>query len=148
MISRVVRIVALLPVLAGCANPQAEQALSAQSALVGMPKAALLSCAGVPARSAALDNLDYFTYHSDRIVSYPGSAFGFYGGGYPWGYPAYYGSDIQSYSCDATFTLRNGVVEKLVYSGNLSQCHTIIGNCLAMLPQQTRPLGAGPALRR
>jgi hypothetical protein len=142
--------------LGGCANEAAQQAAYAQRAFVGMPKEVLLSCAGVPEREATVDNLQYFTYSSERLVTVP-SAYGGWGGpwGGPWGwrhpwwgagfdYP--YANDIQTRSCKATFTLRNGVVEKVVYGGatedgsaRLGQCYTIVQNCLAAVPQQSRP---------
>ncbi|PWC34731.1 hypothetical protein TSO352_27150 [Azospirillum sp. TSO35-2] len=142
---------ALAAALNGCANPAADQALVAQTALIGMPKETLLSCAGVPDRQASVDNREYFTYRSARIVSYPSPAFGMYGGGwgprrYGYGYgldwPAY-GTEISSFDCDATFSLRNGVVERVVYGGasggaaRLGQCYAIVQNCLALIPQPT-----------
>jgi hypothetical protein len=150
--------------LASCANPRADEALFAQQAFIGMPKRTLLSCAGVPERSTAIDNMEYFTYTSSRAVAYqsytpfmgPG---GYYGYGHPFygGYAPTY--DYRSFSCQATFTLRNGVVERLVYGGpegigpsQLAQCQTIVENCLALVPQQTpktsapaTPSTAGPA---
>jgi len=139
--------------LASCANPRADEALFAQQAFVGMPKQTLLSCAGVPERSTTVGDLEYFTYTSSRTVAYQSYApimgpGGFYGHGYGYGYP-YYGGfaptyDFRSFSCQATFTLRNGVVERLVYGGpegigpsQLAQCQTIIETCLALVPQQT-----------
>ncbi len=136
--------------LTACANPMADQALFAQSALVGMPKATLLSCAGVPDRQAAVDNREFFTYRSARVVSYPSPSVGVYGGGwgphygYGLGYPAY-GSEIASFDCDATFSLRNGVVERIVYGGTsggaarLGQCYAIVQNCLALLSPAPTP---------
>ena len=137
--------------LASCANPRADEALFAQQAFIGMPKQTLLSCAGVPERSTTVDNLEYFTYTSTRTVAYqsyvpymgPGRFYG-YGYGYPYygGYAPTY--DFRSFSCQATFTLRNGVVERLVYGGpegvgpsQLAQCQTIIETCLALVPRQT-----------
>lgn len=135
--------------LAGCANPAADEALMAQTALIGMPKATLLSCAGVPERQATVDNREFFTYRSSRIVSYPSSPpIGYYGGwgwphyGYGYGWPAY-GYEVNSFDCEATFTLRNGVVERVVYGGasggstRLGQCYAIVQNCLALVPQRT-----------
>jgi hypothetical protein len=147
--------------LVGCANPAADAALTAQSALIGMPKQTLLSCAGVPARSTSVDNLDYYTYSTERVVSspgpyYPGPFVGppWYGGwryggwGSPFDYPY---TEINTYSCAATFTLKNGVVQQLVYGGAdpegaaLSQCYAIVRNCLALVPPpQIRP--PGPAV--
>ncbi|QCG90365.1 hypothetical protein E6C72_19605 [Azospirillum sp. TSH100] len=135
--------------LGGCANPAADEALVAQTALVGMPKETLLSCAGVPERQASVDNRDFFTYRSSRIVSYPGPPpVGFYGGG--WGRPYYgfgpgwpsYGYEVNSFDCEATFSLRNGVVERVVYGGatggsaQLGQCYAIVQNCMALIPQR------------
>ena len=45
-----------------CANPQAELALRAPAAMVGMSKADLLSCAGVPERSAVAGDAEYLVY--------------------------------------------------------------------------------------
>ena len=145
--------------LVSCANPRADEALFAQQAFIGMPKQTLLSCAGVPERSTTIDNLEYFTYTSNRTIAYqsyvpymgPGPFYG-YGYGYPYygGFtPAY---DFRTYSCQATFTLRNGVVERLVYGGpegtgpsQLAQCQTIIETCLAMVPHQTPPASSPAA---
>jgi hypothetical protein len=147
--------------LTSCANPRADEALFAQQAFIGMPKQTLLSCAGVPERSTTVDNLEYFTYTSSRTIAYqsydpymwPGP---YYGYGYGYGYP-YWGGfaptyDFRTYSCQATFTLRNGVVERLVYGGpegigpsQLAQCQTIIENCLALVPHQTPPASSPAA---
>lgn len=138
----------LAGVLGGCANPAADQALFAQNALIGMPKATLLSCAGVPERQAAVDNREFFTYRSGRIVSYPSPSVGLWGGhwgpryGYGLGYHDWpdYGTEVASVDCEATFSLRNGVVERIVYGGatggatRLGQCYAIVQNCLALIP--------------
>ncbi|WP_085940722.1 hypothetical protein [Azospirillum sp. B506] len=136
--------------LGGCANPAADEALVAQTALIGMPKATLLSCAGVPERQASVDNREFFTYRSSRLVSYPSPPpLGFYGGG--WGRPYYgygyggpvYGYEVNSFDCEATFSLKNGVVERVVYGGasggsaGLGQCYAIVQNCMALIPQRT-----------
>lgn len=135
--------------LGGCANPAADEALVAQTALIGMSKATLLSCAGVPERQATVDNREFFTYRSSRIVSYPSAPpLGYYGGwgwphyGYGYGWPSY-GYEVNSFDCEATFSLRNGVVERVVYGGasggsaRLGQCYAIVQNCMALIPQRT-----------
>ena len=148
----VLRPMAALALLTACANPAADQALYAQNALVGMPKATLLSCAGVPDGQAAVSNQEFFTYRSGRITSTP-STVGLWGGrwgpgfGYGAGFPLY-DADIRSTSCEATFTLRNGAVERVVYGGapgggsTLGQCYYVVQNCLALVPQQTGRPGA------
>jgi hypothetical protein len=145
-----------LAALAACANPRADLAAQAPDLFVGMPKQTLLSCAGVPERSAAIDNLEFFTYTSRRLDAYPSSSAGLYGGlyrgrhAYPWGYGLGYGFpatgyDVREQSCEATFTIRNGTVERLVYGGDagsgasrLSQCYSIVENCLALAERQPR----------
>jgi len=124
--------------LAACANPLAERAVIAQQALRGMPKQALLACAGVPERSTQVDNIEYFTYVSRREEYAPGPSFGVFGGtgGLGLGAQLPLGGYDRGYTttCEATFTLRNGVVEQLVYGGNsserLGQCYRIVQNCL------------------
>ena len=138
--------------LAACANPRAELAHAARSELVGMPKETLLSCAGVPERTASMDNLDFFTYTSRSTAAYPSTTLGLHAGRYwypGWGYgfgvpvTTY---DVWSQACEATFTLRNGRVERVVYAGSpggtgrLSQCYAIVENCLTL-----RPAPAGSA---
>lgn len=139
--------ITLIPLLAACANPRADQALAAQRTLVGMSKQDLLSCAGVPDRSATINNIDYFTYSSRRTVAYStgpafwGSRYGYPGWGYGFGFPYYDAYDLRTYDCDATFTLRNGLVERVVYGGDvdgasrLGQCYAIVENCLGPPPQ-------------
>ncbi|HEV7373010.1 hypothetical protein [Arenibaculum sp.] len=133
------RLAALLVPLAlgACANPRAETALAARDLLVGMPTETLLSCAGVPERTATVDNVDFFTYESSSTVAYPYSGAGFVTARrwYPgWGYglaAPVGGYDVYSQACEATFTLRDGRVERVVYSGQSSQCYAIVANCLA-----------------
>ncbi|PWC56408.1 hypothetical protein [Azospirillum sp. TSO22-1] len=155
-LGRTLRALAGVALLVACANPAADQALYAQSALVGMPKATLLSCAGVPDRQATADNQEFFTYRSGRITSYPGSV-GMWGGHWGpgwggWGYPVY-DVDIRSTTCEATFTLRGGAVERLVYGGapggasTLGQCYHVVGNCLAQVPHGAPQVGLQPGPR-
>lgn len=140
-------------VLGACANPQAEQALFAQQAFVGMPAQTLLTCAGVPDRQASVDNLDYFTYTSERLVSRPTPALAPAPYWHPvWGWrhsPAWGWGwndrvEVESQNCEATFTLKNGVVQQVVYnsatdgpSGRLGQCYRIVQSCLALVPGQS-----------
>lgn len=124
--------------LGGCAAPGPDRAALARQALIGLPKDALLSCAGVPARSAVIDNRDWFTYHSESVRTYPGMIYG--GLGYFDRGPLDYDPpEISSVSCDATFTLRSGRVERLDFNspqGTVanSQCGAIVANCLALTP--------------
>lgn len=132
--------------LGGCASPRADAALEAQNSLIGMRKADLVSCAGAP--TAAMQTVpgeEVLTYESRNITGYPsGPSFGIgvFGGsgnvGYGFGVPvggAPYVDDSQN--CRASFTIRNGVVARVVYGGSdvgqtrrLEQCYQIIENCL------------------
>ena len=126
----------LLMLAAGCARTGTDPALVARQALLGLPKDVLLSCAGVPHRSAVIDNREWFTYRSDRIVSTPG---------YPSGPLLYAPPEIDSIACEATFALRNGRVENLSYTSPQSivynpQCKALITGCLALTPSGGAPL--------
>lgn len=137
--------------VAACASPAADNAMFAQDALIGLPKQTLLSCAGVPNRQATAGDREFFTYNSSRLVSYPawGGYGGYWGAPYGWGgWPGYYAADVYSVDCEATFTLRNGVVERIVYGGasygssRLGQCYAIVQNCLAQVQQRAAPPNA------
>jgi hypothetical protein len=140
--------------LASCANPNADRAADARQLLVGMPKETLLSCAGVPQRSATVDNSEFLTYtSSDYIGGGPSTSIGVAGGsggsgvGIGLGFPLFGGGGGYSSSCEANFTIRNGVVQQLNYTGSsgasasLGQCYRIVENCLTLVPQATRPPG-------
>lgn len=128
---------------ASCANPAVEKAAAAQRSLIGLSKQQLLSCAGVPERQAEADGYEFYTYTNSRIVSYPGSTVGGWYGGpwYPgyrygwggWGWPGTVGDEIRTYSCQATVTLKDGRVERLVFGGpgggTATECYAIVQNC-------------------
>lgn len=103
----------------GCAVfKRAEMAEAAQVDLVGFSKTELLSCAGVPVRSEKVDDMEFLTYVSDA------TGIGFF--------------HRRKRYCEATFTLRNGIVEKVSYSGNTGgrftegeQCAYIISSCMS-----------------
>jgi len=147
---------ALLAMTAACADPGADAALAAQSALIGMPKDTLLGCAGVPQRQAASGPLEYLTYQAGSITYYaPPPPIGYPWGGFggrraldydPWDYYPPVPGDVQDRRCEATFTLKGGVVEQLVYrASSQGSCAAIVQNCLALVPQRTisRPTPPG-----
>ena len=128
--------------LAACAsnNDDIEIAQRAQTQLVGMPKAQLLSCAGVPARQAVADGSEYYTY-SER-PSYasdgPNVSLGLGGAtgegiglGLGIGVPVFSSRGTQG--CDATFVLRGGVVQQVSYpaGASLDACGAVVSNCMA-----------------
>lgn len=127
-------------ILGGCVSIVAETTLRAQSEFVGMPKQALLSCAGVPHRQATVDDREYLTYASSRVYG-GGSGLAWVGGpGMPYHWATVPQPEVSSETCEATFTLRNGKVERLVYgadgaTGQLGQCYAIIRNCIPQPPK-------------
>ncbi|RJF88026.1 hypothetical protein D3874_14195 [Oleomonas cavernae] len=131
--------------LAGCANPRAEAAAQAQTSLVGLRKADLLSCAGAPAAAMqANPGEEVLTYESRKVSGYasgPSFGLGFFGGGgnvgYGLGLPLGGSSYVDDDNCRASFTIRNGAVTRIVYGGSdasytsrLAQCYQIVENCL------------------
>ncbi|WP_448207439.1 hypothetical protein [Azospirillum sp. sgz302134] len=153
---------AALLAMTACADPGADAALAAQSALVGMPKGTLFSCAGAPERQASSGTLEYLSYRTGSITYYaPPPPIGYPWGspwGHPWGhhwhggldydpwdyYPPVPG-DIRDERCEATFTLEGGVVQQLVYrASSRGACAPIVQNCLALVPQRTISRSAPP----
>ncbi|WP_207458332.1 hypothetical protein [Azospirillum sp. SYSU D00513] len=125
--------------LAACAGgPAADMAQQARTSLVGMPKQALLSCAGVPDRQAEAGGREFYSYVQRPTGGYggPSTSIGIGGGsssgiglGLGFGLPLGGGGDS---GCEATFTLENGVVRQLVYApdASLSSCAPIVRNCM------------------
>jgi hypothetical protein len=127
--------------LAGCADTERiEMAQRAQGALVGMPKGALLSCAGVPERQASADGTEYYTYvaRPGYASAAPSTSIGVAGGsssgvgvGLGFGLPLF-GSGGSGRGCEATFVLRGGVVQQVNYGpgADLAACAPIVNTCL------------------
>lgn len=102
--------------LAGCAEgPKAEVAQRAQTALVGLPKGQLLSCAGVPDRQMVADGVEYYSYSQVSITSV---------------------LIPESSVCEATVLLRNDRVERIIYSARsyLPDCTRIVQTCMGPQP--------------
>ena len=90
---------------------RAELAQRAQTELLGLSKVELLTCAGVPVRSVTEAELEFMSYGSSS---------------HGWGN-----------SCVVTFVLKDGVVQKISYSGRTGrrsqsgeQCAYAVANCL------------------
>jgi PBP1b-binding outer membrane lipoprotein LpoB len=105
----------ILVTVAGCSNSRrterAELSQRAKTELVGLSKIELLTCAGVPVRSAAEGVLEFLSYGSSS---------------YGWGG-----------SCVVTFVLQDDAVKTISYSGrtgrrsqNGEQCAYAVANCL------------------
>lgn len=124
--------VAILLAVVGCAAQQrAEIATRAQGELVGMSKKDLLSCAGVPQRQERVDDLEFLTFSGGgdsvggAVVTQtsPSTAVAT-------------GRSTRRY-CEATFVLKDAVVQKVNYQGRTGglltkgeQCAFIVENCV------------------
>ncbi|MBP2232826.1 hypothetical protein J2847_006160 [Azospirillum agricola] len=118
-----------------CANPQAELALRAPTAMIGMSKGDLLACAGVPDRSIANGDTEQLTYLRqqtlvDRDVDWEPD---------PWLGSAGVGlwrpdvtSFVRTYRCEASITLRQGRIAEMRYNQDRDPtlCYPIVGNCV------------------
>jgi len=118
--------------LSGCAKfHRAEIASRAQTEMVGMSKKDLFLCAGVPLRQERVEDLEFLTYSGggDSVNSAvatstsPNTAVAV-------------GSSSHRY-CEATFVLKNGIVQKVQYQGRTGglitkgeQCGFIVENCV------------------
>jgi hypothetical protein len=119
--------------LSGCANNKfhrAEVAKEAQTALIGMQRRDLLSCAGAPVRQASDGDMEFLTYVG-----------GGDGNGVAMGVAtAPVGVAITSSKhryCEVTFVLSNGMVQKVNYAGRTGgwasegeQCAFVVENCV------------------
>lgn len=88
----------------GCTLQHAADANRAQKEMVGMTRAQLLQCAGVPNRTASEGGLDYMVYSAAQTIPYQGGNI--------------------SENCDATFVLKNGVVIRVMYRGDTGSVYT------------------------
>ena len=124
----------LLPLFVGlssCAIQRAEIASRARKELVGMSKKNLLTCAGVPSRQDRFEDLEFLTYTGARDTVGTGAAnssssnvmFGAY--------------RAAQRDCEATFILKDGIVQNVSYLGRTEglltkgeQCAFIVESCL------------------
>ena len=139
---------AVLVLAGGCAERAArqQQALAAQSELVGTSQARLLSCAGTPSRTRSVGNTQYFTYQSAGMAADQAADIGSYGAGGPGssigispvnsgvGIPVGTSALDPNY-CEATFTVVDGRVAEVAYRTTggyqrTAQCSDIVAPCL------------------
>ncbi|MCG8492314.1 MAG: hypothetical protein MI743_11915 [Sneathiellales bacterium] len=133
--------------LAGCTNTAFEESERARDELVGLGKTELLSCAGVPERTARLsEEVEFLSYTSEKVAQlpadtyppgfYPSYGFGRYHRGYRSTFIFHGGTRSEIRRCTATFKLENDKVTSLTYHQNdqngfaISQCYQIIHQCL------------------
>jgi hypothetical protein len=119
--------------LIGCASTKfgrAKLAKRAKVELIGKTKNDILMCAGVPVRSQHAGNIEFMTYYSggDSNAYLAGNAGSSAGGGVV---------SVKKRYCEITFVLRDGLVEKVNYTGRTGglitkgeQCAFVLKNCL------------------
>lgn len=140
-IRRVLVPAAAVLALAACsgADPRAQLADRATTQLVGMNKAQLLACAGVPDKQATVNGDEVYTYlrESPFAAPAPSTAIGVQGssgGGATMGigtsFPLFALS--QPGGCRADVVLRNGTVTRFSYADGSAavDCADIVDNCL------------------
>jgi opacity protein-like surface antigen len=137
--------------LSGCAaSPEALQAAKARQSLLGLEKGALLSCAGVPNRTARHEGKEYLTYISSRFeydyddgdgFLFVGSGGRHFRSGFGFGFPIGRTFTREKISCEATFSLTDNKISQVTYNGSdrlndvpISQCFPIIRNCVGPSP--------------
>jgi len=123
--------IVLIITITGCSFQRASLATRAQTELVGMTKKDLLSCAGVPIRQERVDDLEFLTYSGG------GDSVGVTVATSTSPSTAIATSKRTHRYCEATFILKDSIVQKLNYQGRTGglltkgeQCAFIIENCL------------------
>jgi hypothetical protein len=101
-----------------------------------MPKEMLYSCAGVPDQVQQVGDRERLTYVRGSTYTHVETDYDdTFIGGHRWFRPR---TTVhrQNFQCEATFTLHNGMVEKLDYAEgrDLELCGTIVETCVAVVP--------------
>ena len=112
----------LLPLLSACATGPSLQ--TRMTAYIGAPEDRLVQSLGVPDKQITVNGVDYLAYvrqhaqvQTDEIAmgAWGGPFWGpYYGGVYGVGLPR----DVQVWSCEITFTVKDGKVWNVTLKGN------------------------------
>ncbi len=131
--------------LAACTDPRVERLAAAPDDLQGLTRAEVLSCAGVPEREAQEGPLTFLTYEASQIEQREraslGVGLGHGRGGLRTGVGLGFPILVDSFErrCEATFTLRDDKVERLVLTGSehgrTGLCFSILEPCLPPPPE-------------
>ncbi|MCP4309342.1 MAG: hypothetical protein GY788_31610 [bacterium] len=117
--------------LNSCIFERSQDAKKAQTAMIGMSRSQVLSCAGVPRTTITDGNLEYFAYHVgnpnyDEILGIQPTV------------PQQITGTSQPKNCTVRIVFRDGVVESVGYSGNTGGlftqgevCNAVVGRCVA-----------------
>lgn len=134
-------LVLLTLALCSCSVERNRTAEQAGTQLVGLSRADLYRCAGLPHRETVIDGITFATY-DNQLSSSNALTLPFIGGGLTQGSNNY---------CRTTFTLEKGAVSSVNYAGATGpfyaeheQCAYTVQACLKMV--EAREKAAGPAL--
>jgi hypothetical protein len=113
MIMRAAALLCLLFLIAGCASAKRQEAADlARTQMIGMSKADLIACAGVPSGQAASGRTEALAYRfvgssssSTFVQAVPGQN------------AAFADTDTTTRWCEATFTLTDGKITSVGYRG-------------------------------
>jgi len=129
--------------IVSCTNLSFEEAERAKLDLIGLSKSELLSCAGVPDKTANDDKQKQFlSYSSQKIVNvptrYPSRLHsGLRYNTYPFRYYSFPAIQQENRVCTVTFSVVEDLVTALSYRQNdgdrlgTEQCYQIVKNCLS-----------------
>ena len=110
-------VLAVLLVLAACAHGPSLQ--SRMAAYIGAPEDKLVQSMGVPDKQITVNGVQYLAYVRGHAQVLPGDfAMGGYGPWYGPYYNAGFPQDVQVWSCEITFTLKDGKVAGFTLRGN------------------------------
>lgn len=111
----------LLPLLAGCATGPSLQ--TRMISYMGASEAQLVQALGVPDRQITVSGVNYLAYVRSSAQVAPTPAYGFGPWGGPWGpygggFATTLPAPIQVFSCETTFTIKDGKVANVSFKGN------------------------------
>jgi hypothetical protein len=131
----------LLAGLAGCSIGRHDTAVDATRDLVGLGKADLYQCAGVPDRTATIDGTEFVTFDNSEETS-ESLTVPLIGGG---------ASNQQTQFCRTTAMLVDGKVLSITYTGDTGafyarneQCAYSIGQCVKLVEERRKQSKATP----
>jgi hypothetical protein len=140
-VARRAGLVLLTLVLGSCSVDRNRTAEHAETQLVGLSRADLYRCAGLPHRESVIDGVTFATYENQLSTS-NALTLPFIGGGLTQGTNNY---------CRTTFTLEKGAVSSVNYAGATGpfyaeheQCAYTVQACLKLVEDRNK--AAGPAL--
>lgn len=125
----------MLTLASACSISRDHTADKAEAQLIGLTRAELYRCAGLPHREAAVDGVEFATY-DNQISSSNALTLPFIGGGLTQGSSNY---------CRTTFTIANGSVTSVNYAGDTGpfyaaheQCAYTVQACLKLVEDRSK----------